>query len=88
MDANHGQKKTSVFVLCLAEIKSACKIDNIQRRRVTCCLDEDRSVRNFGNYSLEGLSGSETVWDSSAFDSLNDIGNLKSRRLSVRRTIS
>ena len=34
--------------LCIAKIKSACEINNIQRRRVTCYMDENRLVRSFG----------------------------------------
>jgi hypothetical protein len=34
--------------LCLAKIKSACEINNIQRHRVTCYMDENRLVRSFG----------------------------------------
>gem|GEM_PF-375936 len=34
--------------VCLAKIKSACEISNIQRHRVTCYMDENRLVRSFG----------------------------------------
>jgi hypothetical protein len=36
------------LLLCLAKIKGACEIKNIQRRRVTCYMDENRLVRSFG----------------------------------------
>ncbi|HEX8812301.1 MAG TPA: hypothetical protein VF742_09950 [Terracidiphilus sp.] len=34
--------------LCLAKIKSACEINNIQRHRVACYMEENRLVRSFG----------------------------------------
>jgi hypothetical protein len=41
-----------LFCLCLAKIKSACEINNIQRHRVTCYMDENRLVRSFGEGQL------------------------------------
>jgi putative NADH-flavin reductase len=38
--------------LCLAKIKSACEINNIQRCRVTCYTDENCLVRSFGEGQL------------------------------------
>jgi hypothetical protein len=32
------------LLLCLAKIKSACEINNIQRHHVTCYMDENRLV--------------------------------------------
>jgi hypothetical protein len=34
--------------LCIAKIKSACEINNIQRCRITCYTDENCLVRSFG----------------------------------------
>jgi hypothetical protein len=45
------------YLSCLAKIKSACEINNIQRHRVTCYMDENRLVRSFG----EGQPSSNLV---------------------------
>ena len=39
--------QTCQFRVCLARIKSACEINNIQRRRVTCYMDENRLRAEF-----------------------------------------
>jgi hypothetical protein len=36
-----------IVALCLAKTKSACEINNIQRRRVICYMDENRLRAEF-----------------------------------------